>query len=349
MNIGGSVLNQLCKAFHYPVEQERVILFAVRGSLPEDTPGNCSARALPFRTSHTLKQVRINYQTPRCTIGIWDKHADKIALFPGSTLPSRDYVRRYPSSLSTLNVLCPGCYQFRKGIHPRNEKGYQRHEALLMDEWAIVAIPRVTPLKSSVTFSSRVTQYVVMRAGDNLHAGRMEPTGNANPSLLSMKYSSSGCITIAGQPSQYLRHVHDNTDWNPWVSFIESDILTTHNNYPFILFKYDDLCTSAGATRSIRYGSKHDEVSDIQQLLSTTLNANTGCFYYSGDPDCSFSGDTAVSYFSFHNDYFSSTPNWEIRPQIFFQRTQHFRSKTKTIQPPLTPSQHVIHRSSANN
>ncbi|MGC3946432.1 MAG: hypothetical protein QM762_18240 [Chryseolinea sp.] len=346
MKISGTVLKQLCDTFHFPIENDPAVLFAFRGCLPSDVHQSVTKDSILFRNSDEVNRTRVNYNNPRCTIGIWDRVADKIALFPGSTLPSKDYVRRHPSSVSSLNVLCPGCYHLRKGIHPRNERGFQPHSALLMDGFGIVGIPHVN---EKTGFSSRIATYDVVRPGDNLHAGRMEPLLNVYSSVLNLKYSSSGCITVVGQPAEYLQYNHRHTAWNSWTTFIESEILTNQKNFHFLLFNFDDLnATTVSKSNLIRYGSKRHEVSEIQYLLGGIVNANTGKLYYSGDLHCSFSDITAVSYFTFFKDYFSSIPGWEIQPQSFFTKTKHFRNRTKHFKTPLTPSENVIHRSSAN-
>jgi hypothetical protein len=328
MNIEGSVLNELSDAFHFPIEKDPIILFAFRGCLPKDHDKNIlSNRAIHFKSVDQLQKVPVNYLNPRCTIGIWDRVSDKIALFPGSTLPSKDYVKRHPSSAATLNVLCPGCYQLRKGIHPRSERGFQPHNALLMDGFGIVGLPLISTTSASIGFSSRIANYDVILPGDNLHAGRMEPTQKSYSSLLNMKYSSSGCITVVGQPEEYLTYTHSHTAWNSWTSFIENVSLTKQKNFTFLLFNVDNRGrASVSNNNTIRYGSKQSAVGDIQYLLSKIVNTKTGHTYYSGDLDCSFSNQTAVSYFNFCRDFSSTKTGWEIQPQEFFNKTKHFKS-----------------------
>lgn len=328
MNIYGNVLNELCNAFHFPIEKDPIILFAFRGCLPKDYDKNIlSDHAIHFKSTDQLKRVSVNYLNPRCTIGIWDRVTDKIALFPGSTLPSKHYVKRHPSSATTLNVLCPGCYQLRKGIHPRNEQGFQPHQALLMDGFGIVGLPQINNTSTSTGFSSRIANYDVVRAGDNLHAGRMEPTHKSYSSLFKLKYSSSGCITVVGQPKEYLRYNHQHTAWNSWTTFIENVSLTNQKNFTFLLFNFDNHSSeSVSENQTIRYGSKQSAVGDIQYLLSNIVNTNTGQSYYSGDLDCTFTDQTAVSYFKFCKDFSTSKAGWEIQPQKFFNKTKHFKS-----------------------
>jgi hypothetical protein len=330
MNIEGSILAELCDFFHYPVEKE-IVLFAFRGCLPKNLSEESDPNVTAFKKSHSLKGIPVNYLTPRCTIGIWDRYSNLIATFPGSTLPSKDYVAKTPASIATLNVLCPGKYLLSKGIHPRNQNGFERHQALLMDGFGIVGIPGVG--KTAPGFNSRISNYQVIQPGDNLHSGRTEPMPKFYSSLFHLRYSSSGCITIVGQPSEYLKYNHGNMHWNHWESFITSVSRFEQSDFTFLLFNYSDLKKKSlfKNNETIRYGSKQHEVGQIQQLLAHTINTNTGEYYYSGDIDCEFSNQTAISYMRFCNDYFSTKPGWEIHIEDFFTKVKHFNSSL--IQP----------------
>jgi hypothetical protein len=322
MNIEGSILTELCNFFHFPIEEE-IILFAFRGCLPENVSGESIEKFTAFKNSYCLKSIPVNYLTPRCTIGIWNRTSDQIALYPGSTLPSKDYVVRNPSCISTLNVLCPGSYRLRKGMHPRNENGFQPHKALLMDGLGLVGLPNVA-INSAIGFNSRISNYNVIYPGDNLHAARTEPFPKFYSSLLGLRYSSSGCITIAGQPSEYLKYNHQNNGWNAWDSFINTVSDFIQDSFTFLLFNHNDL--KMKSRKTIRYGSKQTEVGQIQHLLSHTISTYSGGFYFSGDIDCCFSGNTAHSYLKFCREYSSSRPSWEIDFQDFSDKTKHFNS-----------------------
>jgi hypothetical protein len=196
-----------------------------------------------------------------------------------------------------------------------------------MDGFGIVGLPHISKADASIGFSSRIAKYDVVQPGDNLHAGRIEPMHKFYSSVLKLKYSSSGCITVVGQPEEYLRYNHNYTSWNSWTTFIESVSLTKQQNFTFLLFNSDNpRRKSVPENKTIRYGSKQSEVGDIQYLLSNVVNTRTGRSYYSGELDCSFSDQTAVSYFKFCKDYSSSKTEWEIQPQKFFSKTKHFKS-----------------------
>lgn len=333
MIIEGDILFKLCERYQYPLASEHHILFAIRGSLPQAVLHGHFDVATDFKQSHLLKPVRVNYETARCTIGLWDTRINKIALFPGSTLPSKTYLFTHPSSLNTYNILCPGNYELSRGIHPRHENSFQRHDALLMDTYALVEIPQIRKSKKRLSFNWKEVKYKVLLAGDNLHAARTEPEESDSnlygTASLQLKYSSSGCITILGQPQQYVKQKTGNTAWNCWQKFME--MVTKSENvkyFNFILFTYSDFLNKyqKPASTSIRYGSQGSEVEQIQTVLKSIINLKTGLPYYTGEVDCRFSGQTAIAYFKFQEDFTNGKVAREIHFQDFFSKTKHFNS-----------------------
>ena len=134
MKIDSSTLSALCDEFCYVTGEDKIIIFGVRGSLPLDAQKGDFDATSGFRDGYETGYMKLNYRTSRCTIGLWDKENQKIALFPGSTVPSKQYLLRNKAALKTFNILSPGKYELKKGIHPREKNAFQRHEALLMDD-----------------------------------------------------------------------------------------------------------------------------------------------------------------------------------------------------------------------
>ncbi|MDO1446480.1 hypothetical protein Q0590_09485 [Rhodocytophaga aerolata] len=334
MIIDADILAELCNFYQYSLTEQDYLFFAVRGSLPEAVLHGDFVEATKLKAYQTIRRTRVNYKTARCTIGLWDVKNSKLALFPGSTVPSKKYLFTHASSIATFNILCPGRYELRRGVHPRNEHGFQRHEAFLMDGYGLVEIPPVERLTHTVRFDWSQSVYTVVLAGDNLHAARTEPRQDqpdlAGSIMLKMNYSSSGCMTILGQPKEYVRSNRTYTAWNGWQTFVDlvNEVGADKKNFTFLLFTFSDFenknQTSSGSL--IRYGSQGPEVVQIQQKLTSIIRLSTGLPYYTGPINSLFSGHTAMSYVVFQEDYSNGKIAPEIQTCKFLSSTKHFHA-----------------------
>ncbi len=333
MNITNSILRNLCEAFHFDLKSEKVVLFAIRGALPKV----CFSKMADFlgkpENGHHIKRKKIDFRTFGCTIGIWWTGSGKIAMFPGSTVPSLDYLHRCPETVLHFNTLCPGKYKLEKGIHPKKHSGFQRHEALLMMEEGWILRPEVIRKPSKSAFNFNEITYSIAYPGDNLHASRTEPvqlTDNENGynSFLKKPFSSSGCITIAGQPKEYVSNNNAGFFWNSWEQFIEIINSMPQNNaaFSFLLFDFNDLKElNSGQTRHIlRYGSSGREILKLQKCLSQLYSARLNRFYFMGEPDGVFQSASAHSYLEFMKDYAPQNINGEVDLSEFINKTKHF-------------------------
>jgi hypothetical protein len=334
MKLEGGILYKHCGQYQYLLEENQPVLFAIRGCLPEAAFHGNFKFLTEFKPVHLVRPARLNYETARCTIGLWDTCTHQIALFPGSTVPSKSYLFTHASSLETYNILCPGSYELSRGIHPRHPEGFQRHEAFLMDHYALVEIPPVKKLKNTVRFDWPHAQNKVLRAGDNLHAARTEPEDADSPfnwaATLQAKYSSSGCITILGQPAQYVRHPPANAAWNCWHALMDLVNKTYPGkiNFTFILLTFSDLrhISPKPADRSIRYGAQGPEVAQMQRILNAIIDLSTGLPYYTGDINGQFLHHTALSYLRFQEDFSKGKTACEIQMPRFLSQTKHFKT-----------------------
>lgn len=333
MVISGDILSGLCKSCQFrPPEKGPYIIFAIRGCLPEAVLRNDFTEVMQFRESYLLREVKVDYQTARCTVGLWDTALNKIALFAGSTLPSRSYLFAHKSSLATFNVLCSGLYELRRGLHPRSGSGVQKHEALLMDGSGMVKIPVVKRLKRTVQFETRNCTYKVLLPGDNLHAARTAPSFISNATsgcseVLKMKYSSSGCITIAGQPEGCVKDLETKASWNCWQTFMHAlNDVKGQTDFNFILFSCSDVRSlNRRAARSLmRYGSESGQVSQLQHVLRSVTEMRTGLPYYQGNITGVFADQTAAAFLQFQKDFTNRNIKPEIRIKEFLRRTKHF-------------------------
>jgi hypothetical protein len=335
MIIDSYTLSALCDEFCYVTGEDKIILFGIRGSLPLDVKKGDFGATSAFSEWYEVGYTKLNYTTSRCSIGVWDKANQKIALFPGSTVPSKQYLLRNKAALKTFNILSPGKYELKKGIHPREKNAYQRHEALLMDDYGLISIPKVSITGGRLKFGLKNAQNKVMLPGDNLHASRTEPTGIFQDdnqkclAALNMHFSSSGCITIVGQPKEYLSNRQNDGSWNSWMRFKE--LLTKVNDaeidkFSFLLFNYADFTRRKKKQEALplRYGASGNDIRKVQRILTSVSNVKKSSSYYSGPENGLFTEQTVVSLLEFQEDFFNGTSNRPSDLPGFFRNTRHF-------------------------
>lgn len=75
-------------SFALPEAGTELLIFALRGCIPAhpDDP--------EFAAERSVEIVDVNYRNPRCTFTLWQLADDRIAVFPGGTVPHEKYVRR---------------------------------------------------------------------------------------------------------------------------------------------------------------------------------------------------------------------------------------------------------------
>src|SRR5690606_12069366 len=94
--LDAAALERVFSLWNIPLPKAGLVLFALRGCVPQPTP----PRSLPRRggrkggvvKSINLNVVPLDFAHMRCTIGIWDRKSGRIFAAPGSTVPHRDNV-----------------------------------------------------------------------------------------------------------------------------------------------------------------------------------------------------------------------------------------------------------------
>jgi hypothetical protein len=336
MQINEFILKSHCRKFNYDISGEPLVIFAIRGSYPlQSYENNPRQSGNPEKVKSVIK-TNLSYKETACSIGIWLTLSGEIALFPGSTVPSLNYLHQNPGSVKHFNILCPGKYRLVRGIHPRNVAGYQRHEALIMPGEGWIMKPGLIRKQTGAAFNFKAVGYDVAFAGDNIHASRSEPcipdTGatGINP-VVNKKYSSSGCITIIGQPEEYVRSKF-SFFWNSWEQFMQLiDSFPKINSYSFLLFSYSDLTSDEeyGNRHILRYGSQGLLITELQKKLSEIYCIETNRAYYAGEPNGLMQSGTVKSYLNFMKDYSPGRLAGEADIDEFRILTGHFIFKLK--------------------
>lgn len=263
-NAGTIVLNEahllaLWKRSQYPVYDGGLIVFGIRSCLPVDYAGT------EFAKSHEIVLTQLNYQTMRCTIGLWDP-GKGFALYPGSTVPELRVVRaRIPFRGNRVNQLGRGRYKrYDAGWHKRSE-GRNGHWALLQES---DTTHQRTANDDEYDLSDR---WEIGRPGDNIHCAFGM---NIDGRIPDHKYSSAGCQVIAGT----VRKVAPGSESGPWKKFISHFAKAGgQKQTEYILFDASEvmqMVRNRYANKSVilRFGSQGKLVSNLQETLGAALD-----------------------------------------------------------------------------
>ena len=242
-------LRKLLRVNSYPFAETAHILFGIRGA------SAASSKCEEFRDAHLIEQTDVNYQAARCLIGIWNPVQNKIALFPGSTVPHLKYIKRNVEGKAKSNCMMSGYYShYEKGFH--NPNPGHAHQALRL-------ATNIMYRRSFNDFTfSNADPVEVGNPNDNLHAAYSD-TGAA--------YSSAGCQVVVGQPRCRDRGAAGNT--GPWKRFF--DIIyrdTPQQRFAYALFRYADAAAVAAGggglmEARLRFGSQGSAVLALQTAL----------------------------------------------------------------------------------
>ncbi|MGC1633503.1 MAG: hypothetical protein WA749_15440, partial [Gelidibacter sp.] len=304
MELNDDSIRYVCNRFQFVLNSQEFCLLGIRGALPVTALVGKPEKGYSFSSSHELSAVEINYTSACCTIAIWNIQTQKLAVFPGSTLPSTEYLTRMPQKRAEFNILCPGNYTLSKGLHPRNSN-FLQYPALLMNGQAMVYKPQLVRVSSGLDFSFEKAKHQVVFAGDNLHATGYEPSiGENEISILNMPVDSSGCITVCGCPQLYQRNQYSSSHWNSWHFFYHFLNKQESIDYSFTLFNLKDFIHTEESKGKIalRYGSEGETVYELQNILSQSWDARTGAPYYEGEPDGKLRNKSASSAYEFYQN-----------------------------------------------
>lgn len=331
MQINDLTLRKLCRLYQYDISNESIIIFAFRGSYPLQCTGSGPDQAGNPEAVKTIFKKSVDYREPACSIGIWNTGTGEIAIFPGSTVPSLTYLHRNPDSTTHFNILCPGKYELKKGIHPRNVTGYQSHEALVMPGKGWVIRPELIKKPKKSAFNFNRVSYAVIFPGDNLHASHSEPLLQEKDKIcptpvMNKNFSSSGCLTIVGQPNEYVKHNYPFF-WNYWEQFmLLIRYYSSAEHYVLLLFSFSDLINidQSDSNVILRYGSKGLYVADLQERLSKISDSISNLRYYKGKINGLMKADTVIAWLKFMKDYSPDNIKGEVNYNEFMALTKHF-------------------------
>jgi hypothetical protein len=274
-------LRRLCQINCFPVEDDGMYFFGLRGCLPLDTDGT------GFEATHEVLVYDVDYTHPRCTLGQWLPGEGSIALFPGSTVPHIKYVKLSKERNGDgANQLMTGFYaDYRKGVHKAGSN--TAHKAFRQTEAHPI---RRTADDFDFDNDDRVE---FMNPYDNIHAGWSMGVNHD-------EYASAGCQVLVGYPACAQRG--DEPDVGPWKVFKSNAYARSQDRFPYVLLNgMDAQRLGADLSRKVaarlRFGSEGDLVSLVQRALK-----NAG--FYEGDDDGQFQDRTLRAVLAFQTSKF---------------------------------------------
>jgi hypothetical protein len=208
--------SDLLRAFQllgYPHPGKELVFVGIRGCLPVE-PLGCA-----WKPEVRLHAVELDYIHPRCTLLQWDIAEQRIAAYPGSTVPSRLALEKAKRrSGRGANQLVEGYYSdYRRGWHragaPTGHLGWR--------QTAPRPIQRTSD-DAEIDEHDPISREIPM---DNLHAAWCRSVDG--------RYSSAGCQVVVGLP--HCRQRGALGDSGPWKLFRERGYAAQQERYRYAL------------------------------------------------------------------------------------------------------------------
>lgn len=269
-------LRRLCQLNLFPVPDKGMVFMGLRGCLPVEDDD------FKFHKTVSLYLMDINYIHPRCTLLQWLPAEEKIATFPGSTVPHIRYIKKAAENNGWgANQLMTGYYEdYRKGVHNAGED--TAHDAFRQTDAHPI---RRTADDFDFDNDDRVD---FENPYDNIHAAWCMGVNHDN-------FASAGCQVVLGYPR--CRQRRSYPDVGAWKTFKENAYGLSQNKFPYVLLNGTEAMRVAqsGSQKlavKLRFGSKGDLVMRVQQELQKAG-------FYEGILDGEFRGRTIRSVLEF--------------------------------------------------
>jgi hypothetical protein len=251
LTINTAVLKKICQLNQFDLPDTALVFIGIRGCIP------INVQDQQFKASHPLSVIDINYINPRCTLLQWRLSDNKIATFPGSTVPHVSSIKQAKIANGVgANCLFTGFYtDYRKGHHKAGTS--TGHEAFRQN--AVHPIRRSTD-DLDFDHDDRV-EYD--NPNDNIHCGWFA-------SLTSEYYASAGCQVIMGYPKCKKPGRTENS--GPWKVFHDNAYNLSQDSFPYILvtgLETMNICNNVNKKlpSKLRFGSSGKIVEALQNAL----------------------------------------------------------------------------------
>lgn len=254
ITIDRALIGRLAARNNFLIPDDDLLFFGIRGALPVDISGT------PFAAEHALRLTDFNHVQMRCTLGQLRLANDRLAVFPGSTVPSRPNVEAARRNGGTgANMLMLGKYRYVRGIHKLGRPGGHRafRQAEFFPVWR-----NSDDMDFDLSDRPDLDGDLVW---DNLHCAYHD-------NLDTPGFSSAGCQVICGHPRSAVRGNRPET--GPWKRFIDNSYGSAgaQARYTYLLFSGAEAAMVAGKPdseimQSVRFGSSGDLVRIVQTAL----------------------------------------------------------------------------------
>jgi hypothetical protein len=276
-----NTIRRMCEVNSFEVRKNEMVFFGIRGTLPDNVED------YEFGNKHKVVLTDINYTNPRCTLGQWLTKEKEFAIFPGSTIPHRDYISKsVQKGGEGANQLMTGYYSdYRKGVHKAGSP--TGHDAF-----------------------RQVNSHPVQRTSDDLDFDNDDRVEYENPNdnihsgwcmgINSTQYASAGCQVLVGYPQCQKRGQQPAT--GPWKVFKKNAYDLAQKSFGYILLDGREVYRIASAGNSkvsarLRFGSQGDLVKKLQKALQTKS-------FYEGNNDGDFGERTLRAVLNFQTSSF---------------------------------------------
>ncbi len=286
IELTAKILEDAAKRNNFPVPEKGLVFFGIRGGFPE-TPTNHD-----FAKSHDIRFVDVDYSRMRCTIGQWNRNTNRIALFPGSTVPNAAMIRSAKSKGGAgANRLLPGRYEHEKGNHKNGKpSGHRAFRQATFFPVQRNSNDAAFDNLDRIDFGTGKGDFV----WDNLHcAFHNDPDG---------PYSSAGCQVVCGLPKSPARG--NAREEGPWRAFIDTAYgeFESQRNFAYLLFTADEIGVvanndPANIRQVIKFGSTGALAEKVQKALAASGELD-------GEPDGKFGRNSLMALVEFQRRKF---------------------------------------------
>lgn len=253
-------LEELFELANFKAPDDQMVFLGLRGVSPLDVSGT------GFQSSHKLVEKGIDYLHMRCSLIQWRPKDDDFAVFPGSTVPYIDQIKRgIPRGGKGVNRLAT-CLL--------TKMDHQDHRYFEGDHGLS------SPLGPHRGFRNESKQPVwrtkddsdydgddaifYQQAYDNIHCSRQT-------NVSSSWFSSAGCQVVAGAAGSSIT-TGKETEQGPWKKFVRNAYSLSQSRYTYALFEEGEAMRTAelGAESrapTVRFGSTGELVEHLQSAL----------------------------------------------------------------------------------